>query len=150
MDDDIDVLRKEWIPRFVEQFALFTDLRIGLILYRDYNDDYLYKRLPVKRFDFTTNLTAFKRYLNGISIKGTEGGDIPEAVYEALYASIQYFDWRDDAQKRIILIGDAEPHPTPRGPVAITKETVTQLAQEKSISLDCIIVPDDKEEARGR
>ncbi len=150
MDDDIDVLRKEWIPRFVEQFALFTDLRIGLILYRDYNDDYLYKRLPVKRFDFTTNLTAFKRYLNGISIKGTEGGDIPEAVYEALYASIQYFDWRDDAQKRIILIGDAEPHPTPRGPTAITKETVTQLAQEKSISLDCIIVPDDKEEARGR
>ncbi len=150
MDDDIDILRTEWIPQFVEQFKEFADLRIGLLLYRDYNDDYLYKRLPVKFFDFTTNLTAFKRYLNGIVIKGTEGGDIPEAVYEALYASIQYYGWRDDAQKRIILIGDAEPHPSPRGPFAITQETVTELASQKEISLDCIIVPDDKEESRGR
>ena len=145
MKDDIEVLRGKWIPAFIEQAKKFEDLRIALLLYRDYNDSYNYKGLPVKFFDFTREPEKIKKQLNSVIIHGNEGGDIPEAVHEALFASINFYEWRKDAQRKIILIGDAEPHQKPRGPRKITQEKVMQLANEKEITLDCIIVPDEKE-----
>ena len=75
-------------------------------------------------------------------IKGFEGGDKPEAVYEALYAGMSYFDWRENSKKKVILIGDAEPHSKPRGSKKISQEMVAALSEEKGIILDCIILPD--------
>ena len=144
MKDDLEVLRKKWIPEFIEQAKEFEDLRIALLLYRDYNDSYNYKGLPVKFFDFTREPEKIKKQLDSVIIHGNEGGDIPEAVHEALFASINFYEWRNDAQRKIILLGDAEPHPKPRGPRKITQEKVMQLASEKGITLDCIIVPDEK------
>ena len=94
-------------------------------------------------------LTYFNKNLNGFKINGKEGGDIPEAVYEALYASLEFYEWRPDAQKKIILIGDAEPHPAPRGTKKYTKELVQKTAAEKQIKIDAIITPDEKYK-RGR
>lgn len=150
MKDDMQTLRNKWIPQFLEQLKLFDDIRIGLVFYRDYNCDYNYKKLPVKVFDFTTDFSKFKKNLNSTVIHGNEGGDVPEAVYEALYASMEFYEWRNDAQKKIILIGDAEPHPKPRGDKTITQNRIQQMAKEKGIILDCIIVPDDKAVSRGR
>ena len=113
MKDDLEVLRKKWIPEFIEQAKEFEDLRIALLLYRDYNDSYNYKGLPVKFFDFTREPEKIKKQLDSVIIHGNEGGDIPEAVYEALFASLTFYKWRKDAYRKIILIGDAEPHPTP-------------------------------------
>lgn len=144
MKDDLEVLRKKWIPEFIEQAKEFEDLRIALLLYRDYNDSYNHKGLPVKFFDFTREPEKIKKQLDSVIIHGNEGGDIPEAVHEALFASINFYEWRNDAQRKIILLGDAEPHPKPRGPRKITQEKVMQLASEKGITLDCIIVPDEK------
>ena len=73
-----------------------------------------------------------------------EGGDVPEAVYEALYGGIEFFDWRFGAQKKIILIGDAEPHSKPRGTsVKCTLELINEMALGKNIKIDTIIIPDD-------
>ena len=144
MKDDMEVLRQKWIPSFIEQTKEFEDLRIALLLYRDYNDSYNYKGLPVKFFDFTREPEKIKKQLDSVIIHGNEGGDIPEAVHEALFASINFYEWRKDAQRKIILLGDAEPHPKPRGPRKLTQEKVMQLANEKEITLDCIIVPDEK------
>ncbi|MBP5695393.1 MAG: VWA domain-containing protein, partial [Treponema sp.] len=94
--------------------------------------------------NFTSDIDTFLKYLNTPVISGLDGGDVPEAVYEALYASIYFYKWRDDAQKVIILIGDAEPHRTPRGPKKITQKTVTEAANRKGIKLNCIIVPNTK------
>lgn len=150
MKDDMQTLRNKWIPQFLEQLKHFDDIRIGLIFYRDYGGDYNYRKLPVKQFDFTTDFARFKKNLNSTVIHGNEGGDVPEAVYEALYASMEFFQWREEAQKKIILIGDAEPHPKPRGDKSITQERIKEMANEKNIVLDCIIVPDDKAVSRGR
>ena len=87
--------------------------------------------------------------MNAFKIVGTEGGDVPEAVYEALYASMEFYKWRDDAVRKIILIGDAEPHPTPRRSGKYSKELVEKTAKEKDISVTAIITPDDKSR-RGR
>ena len=105
--------------------------------------------LPVKKFEFTENVQNFKKNLNGFYIHGTEGGDIPEAVYEALFASMEYYSWRNDAERKIILIGDAEPHPTPRGSGKYSKDLVARLAEQKGVMIDAIIVPDNKSD-RGR
>ncbi|MGN0728400.1 vWA domain-containing protein [Treponema sp.] len=147
MKDDMDILREKWFPEFIEQTKKFGDLRTGLLFYRDYNDTYNYKGLPVKFMDFTRELDKIKKQLDSVIIHGNEGGDIPEAVHEALFASIQFYEWRKDAQRKIILLGDAEPHPKPRGPRKLTQEKIMQLANEKKIILDCIIVPDEKTKA---
>lgn len=144
MKDDMQQLKKVWLPSLQKKIKSFGDLRLGLVLYRDYGDSYNYMNLPVKRFDFTDDFDSFSKNLVGVKIIGKEGGDIPEAVYEALYASMHYYTWRQDAQRKIILIGDAEPHPRPRGFGKISKELVFGMAQEKNITIDAIIVPDNK------
>ena len=149
MKDDIEKLRKVWIPQMFEKIKGFKSLRLGLLLYRDYGDTYKWMDLPVKKFDFTTRVEDLRKNLNGFYIHGTEGGDIPEAVYEALFASMEYYRWRDDAERKIILIGDAEPHPAPRGSGKYSKDLVAKLAEQKGIVIDAIIVPDNKSD-RGR
>ncbi len=149
MKDDVDQLRAGLIGRMKETMKEFKDFRLGLILYRDYEDLYNYKGIPVKKYDFTKEIDTFKRCLNNFAIKGDEGGDIPEAVYEALYGAMEFYGWREEAEKKIILIGDAEPHPEPRGSGKYTRDLVESMAREKNIKLDAIIVPDDKED-RGR
>lgn len=144
MKDDLEILKNQWIPKFTKQIESFPDYRIASLFYRDFNDSYNYKGLPVKYFAFTNQISKFTKYLNTVSIKGNEGGDVPEAVFEALYAALEFYDWREDACKKIILLGDAEPHPYPRGPKKISQETVIKIASEKNIILDCIIVPDNK------
>ena len=149
MKDDIERLRGEMIPRLAHELEAFGDVRFGLLLYRDYGDNFWTKGLPVKYFDFTKSLDEFLVSLNSFRIIGTEGGDIPEPVYEALYASMDFYKWRDDAQKKIILIGDAEPHPKPRRSGKYSKELVEKTAREKNVSITAIITPDEKAR-RGR
>ncbi len=149
MKDDVQTLRKEWIPRLIEKVKEFKSLRLGLLLYRDYGDTYRWMDLPVKKFEFTDKVDNFKKNLNSFYIHGTEGGDIPEAVYEALFASMEFYKWREDAERKIILIGDAEPHPSPRGSGKYSKDLVASMAESKGIMIDAIIVPDNKRD-RGR
>lgn len=149
MKDDIQKLRKVWIPHMFEKIKDFKSLRLGLLLYRDYGDTYKWMNLPVKKFEFTDRIEDLRKNLNGFHIYGTEGGDIPEAVYEALFASLEYYNWRSSAERKIILIGDAEPHPKPRGSGKYSKELVASLAEQKGIKIDAIIVPDNKSD-RGR
>ena len=101
--------------------------------------------LPIKYFDFTENVERFRSNLNSVVIHGNEGGDVPEAVYEALYASLEYYSWRPDAEKCIVLIGDAEPHPLPKGTKKITQDKVMTLAKENDVAIHCIIVPNKLE-----
>ncbi len=92
MKDDMETLRKVWIPKLLEELKQFGDVRLGLLLYRDYGDNYNYKNLPVKYFSFTSNAAQFTKNLGTVKIKGNEGGDVPEAVYEALFASLSFYD----------------------------------------------------------
>lgn len=149
MKDDLEKLKKVWLPALKEKIKEFKDLRLGLLLYRDYGDSYSYKNLPVRIYDFTDDFDTFSKNILDVKILGKEGGDIPEAVYEALYASMEYYSWRSDAQRKVILIGDAEPHPRPRGLRAITKGLVADMSEKKDIKIDTIILPDNKSE-RGR
>lgn len=149
MKDDIDILRGKLIPELREAAKQCGTIRYGLVLYRDYVDSFRFNGLPIKVFEFTSDLEKFVSQLNSFSINGREGGDIPEAVYEALYGAISYFDWASDSQKKVILIGDAEPHAKPRGTtVKCTFDLVNDLATKKNILIDTIITPDNVTDRR--
>lgn len=149
MKDDIDILRAKLIPELREAAKQCGTIRYGLVLYRDYVDSFRFNGLPIKVFEFTSDLENFVSQLNSFSINGREGGDIPEAVYEALYGAVSYFDWASDSQKKVILIGDAEPHAKPRGTtVKCTFDLVNDLATKKNILIDTIITPDNVTDRR--
>ena len=126
----IDGVRKMLIPMMKGIISDFTSYRIGMVLFKDYFDEYINKVIP-----FTKDFNFFQRNLNAIMVRG--GGDIPEAVYEALYEGTDKFPWAAES-RLLILIGDAPPHPTPRG--KITREMVYQKAAEKDIKISAIIL----------
>ncbi|OJF77119.1 MAG: hypothetical protein BKP49_03005 [Treponema sp. CETP13] len=144
MWDDIGTLQKDLIPELEKALQKCGHVRLGLLWYRDYGDNFLLDGLPVRLNKFTTDSDVFFSTLKKMRIKkGTLiGGDIPEAVYEALYASMIYYPWDPTAQKKVILIGDAEPHPIPRGIKQISKESIQDLSTKLKITIDCIITPD--------
>jgi hypothetical protein len=127
----IDSLREKLIPMLERLLGEFPSFRIGMVLYKDYYDIYLTRVIP-----FTRDFARFQMELNAIRVGG--GGDIPEAVYEALYNGATRFSW--EAESRVmILIGDGPPHPKPRG--KITKEMSENPAKEKNIKVNAILLP---------
>jgi Mg-chelatase subunit ChlD len=131
MKDDIDSIRSLLIPMLEDMIPEFSDFRIGMVLYKDYFEEYLNRVIP-----FTRDLAAVRRSINAIRVSG--GRDLPEAVYEALYEATVKFPWEADA-RLVILIGDAPPHPRPRG--RITKDIVESEVAGRGLKVHAIILP---------
>lgn len=135
MKDDIEEVRKNISSMLAEILPQYKTYRIALVLYKDYREDFLVREACV----FTDNLKKFEKALYGFRVFG--GRDIPEAVYEGIFLGLRQ-SWRAldaDVDKKLILIGDAPPHPKPRGKV--TKEDVDKLAAEKGVKIYPIILP---------
>jgi hypothetical protein len=131
MADDIDAV-KELLPRMIaERTERFKVFRLGLVLYKDYFEEYV-----VKRFEFTSDAASFTSAVNSVKVRG--GRDIPEAVYEALYEALTGYTWTAST-RAIVLIGDAPPHPLPRGRVDEAK--VSAKAAQLGVSVNVIILP---------
>ncbi len=130
MKDELPFLKDELVPLLAEFRNRFNRVRFGLLFYKDYNSEFLYKD-----YLFTEDLELLQVNVNRATARG--GGDIPEAVYEALYFSIDLFEWESES-RLIILIGDAPPHPIPRGKV--TREIISDLAREENIIISTIII----------
>ncbi|MBN1696292.1 MAG: VWA domain-containing protein [Spirochaetales bacterium] len=132
MKEEMPGLKKNLLPTIREHTNQFKIYRIGLVFYKDYEDDYLTKTYP-----FETDMGNIQKTLDGVVVRG--GRDDPEAVFEALYAATDSFSW-ESASRVIILIGDAPPHSKPRGD--ITEDMIYENAIRLSISINTIIIPD--------
>lgn len=134
MRDDIAMVRKSIIPLIEKYAPQYKRFELALVLYKDYSDDFLTKRIC----NFTETTSRFYNGLRNFDVRG--GKDIPEAVYEGINEALR-LNWNDDenTKRLIILIGDAPPHPIPRGNV--TKDTVTNSANAKGIAIYPIILP---------
>lgn len=131
MENDIPWLKKELVPLLKKQTAGFDHFQFGLVLYRDYHDEYVTKTRP-----FQSSFAGIQDIINNIKVFG--GRDIPEAVHEALYEGIHEYTWTAQDCK-LILIGDAPPHERPRG--KITKEMVYNDAKKAGIEIITVILP---------
>jgi len=127
----IDTLRGKLIPMLENMLGGFSSFRIGMVLFKDYYDTYLTRIVP-----FTGDFSKFQNDLNAIRVSG--GMDIPEAVYEALHDGAVKFQW--EAESRLmILIGDAPPHPKPRG--RVTSDMAKNAAAERNIRVHAMLLP---------
>ena len=131
MRESIDHVRRDLVPRLLAEHADNDPLRVGVVLFRDYFDEYVVHHLP-----FVTDLALVQRYVDGARARG--GGDIPEAVHEALHTALAQLEWRQK-RRMIILIGDAPPHPRPRG--SVTAEMVFAEAQRLGVTIHTILLP---------
>ncbi len=77
--------------------------RVGLVTYRDVGMDFVTRAVQL-----THGTRALEAFLQEIDWGG--GGDPAEAVYEGLKVAVEEMNWRKDADKVIVLIGDAPPH----------------------------------------
>ena len=108
MQGEIDQVKNQIGRIGTVLFELIPKTRIGVCTYRDNNDEYVVKGLPL-----TENLGEVVLYLEQIKAKG--GGDKPEAVDKGLEWSIEKNDFRRRARKVILLFGDAPPHAKKKG-----------------------------------
>lgn len=93
------------VSKIMRAFELISrQPRIGILLYRDYGDEYLVKPIPL-----SNSSQALTKALKEAGAAG--GGDIPEAIYEALSTLVDKQQWskQEDARKVVILVGDAPP-----------------------------------------
>lgn len=86
---------------------LSPSLRVGFVAYRDRGEAYVTRSFPLQTIT-TPSLARMVAFVDTLSAEG--GGDNPEAVAEALRVALA-MPWRDGAEGRIILIGDAPAHP---------------------------------------
>lgn len=77
-------------------------MRAAYVAYRDHDNPPVWTGQPL-----TTDIPAIRRFLFGLQTQG--GADLPEAVFEGLEACSK-MKWNRDAERQLILIGDAPPH----------------------------------------
>ena len=125
------ILKQGLVPLVRKHSARFERLRVGVLFYRDYFEQYLVQPHP-----FVESLDDVQSQIDRARVHG--GKEIPEAVHEALLAGIEGYPW--EAESRIlVLIGDAPPHPLARGKV--TEEMVYARAREAGVRIHTIILP---------
>lgn len=103
------------------------ELTMGSVFYRDNGDEY-----TVKNFDFTDDISNVISFIKKQSAGG--GGDYPEAVVEALDASLNGLRWDDDAgTKLLFVLLDAPPHHSPENLVKL--QNLAETAAKKGIRI---------------
>lgn len=124
MGDEIDQLKSNIrsVADRLSNLAANPDVRLGLTSYRDLGDAYL-----TRTTDFTNDVSSFQAALNKVTADG--GGDIPEAVDEALVTALSEPSWRSDAISLIFLVADAGPHIDRQVQTPYTKSMRTAAAR---------------------
>ncbi len=86
-------------------FKEIPGLRVGVMAHGDYCDEK--RQYLLKKVDLTDNQASVLKFIK--TVKGTYGGDAPEAYEYALYTARSQ-KWRAGRAKVFVLIGDDVPH----------------------------------------
>ncbi len=105
MGDEIAKLKVSMrtMAQQIAQLPGQPDICWGLVAYRDRGDAYI-----TRTYDFTDTLAGFQQQLASVQAHG--GGDMPEALNEALHEVVHGLSWRTQAARLVVLVGDAPPH----------------------------------------
>lgn len=82
---------------------LAPTLNVGFVAFKDRGEEYVTRAFPLSPMS-GANLPRIQAFVESLSARG--GDDHPESVGVALEEAVA-MNWRDDAQGRIIVIGDA-------------------------------------------
>ncbi|OGW54527.1 MAG: hypothetical protein A2Z46_07250 [Nitrospirae bacterium RBG_19FT_COMBO_55_12] len=105
MGKEIERLKKtiEIINLNLNSLSSKTQVRFGMVLYKDRKDEYVTRFIPL-----TSYLDAFQAELNKVRADG--GGDGPEDLQSALADAVQKVSWNRDGIRIAFVITDAPPH----------------------------------------
>lgn len=106
MNDEINELKQNInaIALQIGNLPAQPDLRVGMVTYRDWDDDYL-----TRLYEFTASIEVFAENLAVVDASG--GGDYPEDLNSGLSQAIHDLSWRSEETVRLIfLVADAPPH----------------------------------------
>ncbi len=105
MGEEIERLKTtiELIHLNLTSLSVPTDVRFGMVLYKDVEDDYLTEVIPMTR-----DLDVFQESLSRVEAYG--GGDTPEDLQAALQKAVKTIRWNRDGIKLAFIITDAPPH----------------------------------------
>ncbi|MBR3386139.1 cutinase family protein [Candidatus Saccharibacteria bacterium] len=98
--------------------------RVALYDFRDYQEEYA----PVQRCDFGCTIEEFETALQAITVDG--GGDTPESVLGSAFHVMQELEWQKGATKSLVILTDANYHPTDFDPMRTTLDKVVRLSRE--------------------
>ena len=93
------------IVRILHRLA--PSLNVGFVAFRDRGEEYVTRAFPLSPMT-GNNLPRIQAFVEELRARG--GDDHPESVGVALEEAVA-MNWRDDAQGRIIVIGDAPDRP---------------------------------------
>jgi Mg-chelatase subunit ChlD len=135
------------IARSVVSSGTRPRLRLALVEFRDHESSGVQKR-PTRTTGFTDDVERFFEDLSAVQCGG--GADAPEAVADGLATCLE-LPWRAQAQKAIVLIGDAPPHGIgsagdsyPKGcPCSDNPDEVARHLYESGVTLHAIAVTED-------
>jgi hypothetical protein len=123
---------KSDVVRIMRAFELISrEPRISVLFYRDHGDAYVVQGVPL--------LGSGEKLAYSLRNAGAKGGgDIPEAVYEALYTIVKKQRWSksSSARKVVVLVGDAPPQQKSLGKI----EKLVTKATDKRFRFFCIKV----------
>ena len=81
-------------------------LEIAVFAHGDYCDRG--KTYVTKHIDFTNSQPDLCSFVK--NVEATHGGDYPECYELVLYEARENLSWKNNANKSLVMIGDAEPH----------------------------------------
>ena len=134
MGDDIDNAKDNMTEILSHLSEKTTDYRVAIIDYRDFSSrtydsaDYPYR----VQLDFTSDNSTIQSAINRLSLG--YGGDEEETVYSGLMAAAN-LEWRPDAKKVIIILGDAPPL-DPEPETGYTYDDVVSALLSSDIGID--------------
>ncbi|HOV63003.1 MAG TPA: VWA domain-containing protein, partial [Spirochaetia bacterium] len=105
MGEEIERLKAtiELIHMNLSNLPVKTDLRFGMVLYKDQGDEYVTDVVPLTR-----NLDEFQAKLDTVEADG--GGDTAEDLQAALYDAVNSMAWNEKGIRLSFIITDAPPH----------------------------------------
>lgn len=132
MTVDLKALKADLLPSLTDTVAGLRNFRLGLMEYKDYGEPWFTRPLAL-----SADPAAWIKAVAQAEAAG--GGDIPEAVVEALDAGLGLFDPRSKARKVVVVFGDAPQHDSPRGKVK--ESEVVAKAVALGVEVYTILLP---------
>ena len=129
---DLQALKNDLLPGLAETVAGLKNFRLGLVQYKDYGEPFLTQPLALS--------TDPSKWIQAVGASvAAGGGDIPEAVVEAMDTASGLFDKKGSSDRLIVVFGDAPQHDSPRGKVK-ESDVLARLATE-GIRVQTVLLP---------
>lgn len=131
MNQCIRQVRRDVQNTVTTLFTRIPNIRIGLIAHGDYGDERT--KYVIKKCDLTRDVLTLINFINN-EATDTCGYDWEEC-YELVLRDSQQLSWKDNAIKRLVMIGDAVPHEKNKNPFSIDWKEEAGKLKDMDISV---------------